>query len=80
MPRVDKALDRMRANPRNWRIGRLERVAVPHGVNVRKRRRSHVVFEHPAVAGSGVGAGPTADQAGLCPQLYCILRRRARKP
>ena len=50
MPRADKTLDRMRANPRDWRIGRLEAVAAAHGVNVRKPGGSHVVFEHPAVS------------------------------
>jgi predicted RNA binding protein YcfA (HicA-like mRNA interferase family) len=50
MPRADKTLDRMRANPRDWRIGRLEAVAAAHGVNVRKPGGSHVVFEHPAAS------------------------------
>ena len=50
MPRADKTLDRMRANPRDWRIGRLEAVAAAHQVNVRKPGGSHVVFEHPAVS------------------------------
>ena len=45
MPRADKTLDRMRANPRDWRIGSLEAVAAAQGINI-----SHVVFEHPAVA------------------------------
>ena len=49
MPRADKTLDRMRANPRDWRIGTLEAVAAAHGVNVRKHGGSHVVFEHPSV-------------------------------
>src|SRR5271156_6228798 len=50
MPRADKTLDRMRANPRDWRIASLEAVAAAHGVNVRKSGGSHVVFEHAAVA------------------------------
>jgi len=50
MPRADKTLDRMRANPRDWRIGRLEAVAAARGINVRKPGGSHVVFEHPAVS------------------------------
>jgi hypothetical protein len=49
MPRANKALDDMRANPRERRIGRLEAVAAAHGVNIRKAGRSHVVFEHPGV-------------------------------
>jgi len=50
MPRADRTLDRMRANPRDWRIRSLEAVAAAHGVNVRKPGGSHVVFEHPGVA------------------------------
>ncbi len=50
MPRADRTLDRMRANPRDWRIASLEAVAAAHGVNVRKPGGSHVVFEHPGVA------------------------------
>jgi hypothetical protein len=50
MPRADKTLDAMRANPRDWRIEKLEAVAAAYGVNVRKSGGSHVVFEHPGVA------------------------------
>jgi hypothetical protein len=50
MPRADKTLVEMRANPRDWRIGSLEAVAAAHGVNVRKSGGSHVIFEHPGVA------------------------------
>ena len=50
MARADKTLADMRANPRDWRITRLEAVAAAFGVNVRKPGGSHVVFEHPAVA------------------------------
>ena len=50
MTRADKTLADMRANPRDWRITRLEAVAAAFGVNVRKPGGSHVVFEHPAVA------------------------------
>jgi hypothetical protein len=50
MPRADKTLDRMRANPRDWRMRSLEAVAAAYGVNIRKPGGSHVVFEHPGVA------------------------------
>ena len=50
MPRADKTLDNMRANPRGWRIGSLEAVAAANGVSVRKPGGSHVIFEYPAVA------------------------------
>ena len=49
MPRADKTLDAMRANPRDWRIGSREAVAAANGVNVRKSGGSHVVFEHPGL-------------------------------
>jgi len=49
MARIDKTLERMRANPRDWRIDDLEAVARAFGVNVRKPGGSHVVFEHPRV-------------------------------
>lgn len=50
MPRADKTLEDMRANPRDWRIESLESVAAAFGLNIRKPGGSHVVFEHPAVA------------------------------
>ena len=50
MPRADRTLDRMRSNPRDWRIASLEAVAAAYGVNIRKPGGSDVVFEHPAVA------------------------------
>ncbi len=50
MPRADRTLDRMRSNPRDWRIASFEAVPPAHGVNIRKPGGSHVVFEHPAVA------------------------------
>lgn len=49
MARGDKSLDRMRENPRDWRIGSLEAVAWANGINIRKSGGSHVVFEHPSV-------------------------------
>ena len=50
MARADRTLDRMRANPRDWRIATLESVARAHEVNIRKPAGCHVIFEHPAVA------------------------------
>jgi hypothetical protein len=49
MARAEKTLDRMRANPRDWRIAQLEAVAASFGVNCRKPGGSHVIFEHPGV-------------------------------
>jgi hypothetical protein len=48
--RAERTLDRMRSNPRDWRIATLESVAGAHGLNIRKPGGSHVTFEHPAVA------------------------------
>jgi hypothetical protein len=50
MARAEKTLDKMRGNPRDWRIDQLETVAATFGVRCRKPGGSHVVFEHPAVA------------------------------
>jgi predicted RNA binding protein YcfA (HicA-like mRNA interferase family) len=47
--RASKTLDAMRANPRDWRIADLERVAAAFGINLRKPGGSHVYFTHPAV-------------------------------
>lgn len=49
MTQADKVLDRMRANPRDWRIEDLESVARANAVSIRKPGGSHVVFEHPLV-------------------------------
>jgi hypothetical protein len=50
MARSEKTLDRMRGNPRDWRIDQLEAVASAFDVNCRKPGGSHVIFENPAVA------------------------------
>ncbi len=48
MGKAEKLLDKMRANPRDWRIGSLEVVAERYGIQVRKTGGSHFVFTHPA--------------------------------
>lgn len=45
-----KILQRMRANPRDWRIEDLKMVAGSYGIEHRQHGGSHVVFRHP-VAG-----------------------------
>ncbi len=47
MTTSQKLLDKMRNNPRDWRIEQLEMLAKHYGVNVRKSGGSHVVFDHP---------------------------------
>lgn len=42
-----KQLEKMRRNPRDWRIEQLETMAKHYGINVRKSGGSHVVFDHP---------------------------------
>jgi predicted RNA binding protein YcfA (HicA-like mRNA interferase family) len=42
-----KLLEKMRNNPRDWRIEQLETIAKRYGINVRKSGGSHVVFDHP---------------------------------
>ena len=46
MSKADKTLDKMRANPKDWRIESLEKVASRYGVTVRKSGGSHIVFSH----------------------------------
>ena len=45
MTKADKTLDRMRANPRDWRIEELEAAAKRLGLTVRKSAGSHVIFQ-----------------------------------
>jgi len=47
MGNKDKLLDKMRTNPRDWRIEQIETIAKYCNVNVRKSGGSHVVFDHP---------------------------------
>jgi hypothetical protein len=50
MTTADKTLDRMRNNPRDWRIDDLLSVASRHGIQVRNSGGSHHVFTY---VGSG---------------------------
>ena len=43
---VHKLLEKMRQNPRDWRIEQLETLAKHYGVKIRKSGGSHVVFDH----------------------------------
>jgi hypothetical protein len=44
--KVAKTLERMKANPTDWRIETLMKVAEAHGVAYRKPGGSHVIFRH----------------------------------
>ncbi len=47
MGTVDRILDRMRNNPRDWRIDDLKTVARAYEIDWRQRGTSHVVFVRP---------------------------------
>lgn len=47
MGKSDKLLERMRRNPRDWRIEELEVIAQRYGMTVRRGGGSHAVFSHP---------------------------------
>ncbi len=46
MSKVNKTIQKMRGNPRDWKIDSLEVIAKRLGVQVRKSGGSHVVFMH----------------------------------
>lgn len=46
MSKAEKAIQKMKTNPRDWWIGSLEVVAGYYGLNIRKSGGSHVVFGH----------------------------------
>jgi hypothetical protein len=46
MTRADKIVERMRRNPRDWRVESPEAVARRSGVEVRKTGGSHFIFLH----------------------------------
>jgi hypothetical protein len=52
MTTADKTLERMRNNPRDWRIDDLLSVAVRYGVEVRNSGGSHHVFSARGIAES----------------------------
>lgn len=46
MSKIDKLLEKMRRNPRDWRIEDLEALALRFGLEVRKPGGSHAIFFH----------------------------------
>ena len=44
MSTADKLLDKMRTNPRDWRVEQLKTVAQAYNIEWRQRGTSHVVF------------------------------------
>ena len=49
MVKHEKALERMRNNPRDWRIDELKAIAVRLGLSCRNEGGSHHVFSYPGV-------------------------------
>lgn len=52
MTAADKTLERMRNNPRDWRIDDLLTVAERHGIEVRNHGGSHHVFSASSIVES----------------------------
>lgn len=48
MASADRLLERMRINPRDWRIEDLKVVARDYSIEFRQNGTSHVVFRHPS--------------------------------
>ena len=46
MTKVDKVLEKMRNNPRDWQLADLEIISSRLGISVRKGKGSHVTFTH----------------------------------
>lgn len=46
MSKTDKTIQKMRDNPKDWRIASLETVAKKLDIQIRKTGGSHVVFLH----------------------------------
>jgi predicted RNA binding protein YcfA (HicA-like mRNA interferase family) len=47
MSKADKLLEKMRNNPRDWRIESLKTIASAHNIQWRQPGTSHVTFRHP---------------------------------
>ena len=54
--KIRKILEKMRSNPRDWRIKQLKSLAVAHGVEYRQPGTSHVTFRHSNGAKSAIPA------------------------
>ena len=50
MSKAEKLLNKMRANPRDWRLDSIETVANRFNISIRKSDGSHVVLSHPESA------------------------------
>lgn len=46
MTKIEKKLEKMRNNPKNWNVADLEIIASQFGITVRRGKGSHVTFSH----------------------------------
>ncbi|MGN7613143.1 type II toxin-antitoxin system HicA family toxin [Magnetococcales bacterium HHB-1] len=49
MAKADKIIQRMKNNPRDWRIEEIRHVALRHGFDIRQPRGSHITLSHPSL-------------------------------
>ncbi|MBF0131230.1 MAG: type II toxin-antitoxin system HicA family toxin [Magnetococcales bacterium] len=47
MAKADKIIQKMRNNPRDWRIEDIQAIAQRYGMDIRNPRGSHVIVTHP---------------------------------
>lgn len=47
MTKIDKTIEKMRNNPRDWQMADFETIAMRFGITVRRGKGSHVSFTHP---------------------------------
>jgi predicted RNA binding protein YcfA (HicA-like mRNA interferase family) len=48
MVKVDKLLEKMRANPEGWRFAQVERILLAHGFVFQNQRGSDRIYKHPS--------------------------------
>lgn len=50
MTKADKLIQKMRNNPRDWRIEDIQTIVHRYGMDIRNPRGSHVIVTHPDLA------------------------------
>ena len=71
MGKVEKPLDRMRNNPRDWRIEELRSIGLRRGFDAEQNGTSHVVFRHPVAGRLSVPADRPIKP--ICVKLFIEL-------
>jgi hypothetical protein len=69
MGTIDKQLEQMRNNPRNWRIQTLIALATKHGIEVRNHGGSHHVFSFPGIELGAIHSFAPPDKARVCKEI-----------